>query len=80
MPYIMCWRTHETRKIDAARVTPTLGPKLVMIDDDNLRGQFYRIQEQFATIIFQDVIRTGGMFYTAELKPSNDEVDKRLLL
>jgi hypothetical protein len=30
--------------------------KLAMIDDDNLRGQFYRIQEQFATIIFQDVI------------------------
>jgi hypothetical protein len=54
--------------------------KLAMIDDDNLRGQFYRIQEQFATIIFQDVIRRGGMFYTAELKPSNDEVDTRLLL
>jgi hypothetical protein len=31
-----------------------------MIDDDNLRGQFYRIQEQFVTIIFQDVIRRGG--------------------
>jgi hypothetical protein len=54
--------------------------KLVMIDDDNLRGQFYRIQEQFATIIFQDVIRRGGMFYTPDLKPSNDEVDKRPLL
>jgi hypothetical protein len=53
--------------------------KLAMIDDDNLR-QHYRIQEQFAIIIFQDVIRTGGMFYTVELKPSNDEVDKRLLL
>jgi hypothetical protein len=26
--------------------------KLAMIDDNNLRGQFYRIQEQFATIIF----------------------------
>jgi hypothetical protein len=54
--------------------------KLAMIYDDNLRGQFYRIQEQFATIIFQDVIRRGGMFYTAELKPSNEEVDQRLLL
>jgi hypothetical protein len=51
-----------------------------MLDDDNLRGQFYRIQEQFATINFQDVIRKGGMFYTTELKPSNDEVDHRLLL
>jgi hypothetical protein len=29
---------------------------LAMINDENLRGQFYRIQEQFATIIFQDVI------------------------
>jgi hypothetical protein len=54
--------------------------KLAMIDDDNPRGQFYHIHEQFATIIFQDVIRKGGMFYTAELKPSNDEVDQRLLL
>jgi hypothetical protein len=54
--------------------------KLAMIDDDNLRGQFYRTQEKFATIIFQDVIRKGGMFYTAELKPSNDEADQRLLL
>jgi hypothetical protein len=54
--------------------------KLAMIDDDNLRGQFYRIQEQFATIIFQDVVRKGGMFYTAQLKPSNEEVDQRLLL
>jgi hypothetical protein len=32
------------------------------------------------TIIYQDVVRKGGMFYTASLKPSNDEVDKRLLL
>jgi hypothetical protein len=31
-------------------------------------------------IIFQDVIRKGGMFYTAAMKPSNAEIDKRLLL
>jgi hypothetical protein len=52
---------------------------LAMIQDKDLRAEFYRIQEQFATIIFQDVIRKGGMFYTA-MKPSNAEIDKRLLL
>jgi hypothetical protein len=51
-----------------------------MIQDNQLRAEFYRIQEQFATIIFQDVIRKGGMFYTAAMKPSNVEIDKRLLL
>jgi hypothetical protein len=53
--------------------------QLAIIQDKDLRAEFYRIQEQFATIIYQDVIRKGGMFYTAGLKPSNNEVDKRLL-
>jgi hypothetical protein len=51
-----------------------------MIQDKVLRAEFYRIQEQFATIIYQDVVRIGWMFYTADLKPSNAKVDKRLLL
>jgi hypothetical protein len=51
-----------------------------MIQDNQLRAEFYRIQEQFATIIFQDVIRKGGMFYTTAMKPSNAEIDQRLLL
>jgi hypothetical protein len=33
---------------------------LAVITDDNLRAKFYCIQEQFATIIFQDVMRKGG--------------------
>jgi hypothetical protein len=53
---------------------------LAMIQDKDLRAEFYRIQEQFATIIYQDVVRKGGMFYTAAMKPSNAEIDKRLLL
>ena len=53
---------------------------MAMIQDNQLRAEFYRIQEQFATIIFQDVIRKGGLFYTAAMKPSNAEIDKRLLL
>jgi hypothetical protein len=53
---------------------------LAMIQDKDLRAEFYRIQEQFATIIYQDVIRKGGMFYIAAMKPSNAEIDKRLLL
>jgi hypothetical protein len=53
---------------------------LAMIQDNQLRAEFYRIQEQFATIIFQDIIRKGGMFYTAAMKPSNAKIDKRLLL
>jgi hypothetical protein len=51
-----------------------------MIQDKDLRAQFYRIQKQFAMIIYQDVVRKGGMFYTAAMKPSNAEIDKRLLL
>jgi hypothetical protein len=31
-------------------------------------------------IIFKDVIRKGGMFYTTAMKPSNAEIDKRPLL
>jgi hypothetical protein len=53
---------------------------LAMIQDKDLRAEFYRIQEQFATIIYQDVVRKGGLFYTAAMKPSNAEIDKRLLL
>jgi hypothetical protein len=34
--------------------------QLAMIHDKDLRAEFYRIQEQFATIIFQDVIIRGG--------------------
>jgi hypothetical protein len=33
---------------------------LAMIQDKDLRAEFYRIQEQFATIIYQDVVRKGG--------------------
>jgi hypothetical protein len=51
-----------------------------MIQDKDLRAEFYHIQEQFAMIIYQDVIRRGGMFYTAAMKPSNAEIDERLLL
>jgi hypothetical protein len=51
-----------------------------MIPDKDIRAEFYRIQKQFATIIYQDVVRKGGMFYTAAMKPSNAEIDKRLLL
>jgi hypothetical protein len=53
---------------------------LAMIQDKDLRAEFYRILEQFATIIYQDVVRKGGMFYTTAMKPSNAEIDKRLLL
>jgi hypothetical protein len=53
---------------------------LAMIQDKDLRAEYYRIQEQFAMIIYQDVIRKGGLFYTATMKPSNAEIDKRLLL
>jgi hypothetical protein len=51
-----------------------------MIQDKDLRSVFYHIQEQFATIIYQDVIRKGGLFYTAAMEPSNAEIDKRMLL
>jgi hypothetical protein len=53
---------------------------LAMIQDKDLRAEFYRIQEKFTIIIYQDVIRKGGLFYTAAMKPSNAEIDKRLLL
>jgi hypothetical protein len=53
---------------------------LAMIQDKDIRVEFYRIQEQFAMIIYQDVVRKGGLFYTAAMKPSNAEIDKRLLL
>jgi hypothetical protein len=50
-----------------------------MVKDENLRAKFYRIQNQFAIIIYQDVIRKGGFFYSSAPKPKNDELNERLL-
>jgi hypothetical protein len=79
-PYIRCGRTYAITKIDLPNSLKSWAEHLAMIQDKDLRAEFYRIQEQFAMIIYQDVVRKGGMFYTAAMKPSNAEIDKRLLL
>ena len=51
--------------------------KLACIQARNLRQQFFNIQEEIATIMYQGVIKTGGTFYGG-YTPSNREIDERL--
>jgi hypothetical protein len=78
--YLMRANVRDHHNLTLPNSLKSWAEQLAMIQDKDLRAEFYRIQEQFATITYQDVIGNGGMFYTAGLKPSNAEVDKRLLL
>lgn len=50
---------------------------LARIQDDELKQEWYRIQNQFATIICEDVLKRGGIFHQP-VALSNREVEARL--
>jgi hypothetical protein len=50
----------DHRDLTVPKALQPLAQNLAMINDENLRAEFYRIQEQFATIIYQDVVKKGG--------------------
>ena len=47
------------------------------IQDIDIRQEFFRIQSEFAEIIYQDVLRTAGEFYL-NYQPSNSEIETML--
>jgi hypothetical protein len=52
---------------------------LAAIQDKDIRQDFFRIQGEFAGIIYQDVLRKTGEFY-AGIPPSNRDIDTMLQL
>ena len=53
--------------------------RLAAIQDKDIRQDFFRIQGEFAGIIYQDVLRKMGEFY-ASIPPSNKDIDTMLQL
>ena len=51
--------------------------RLSAIQDADIRQEFFRIQSEFAEIIYQDVLRTSGQFYL-KYQPSNSDIDTTL--
>ena len=51
--------------------------RLSAIQDADIRQEFFRIQSEFAEIIYQDVLRTSGQFYLRN-QPSNGDIDTML--
>ena len=51
--------------------------RLSAIQDEDIRQEFFRIQSEFAEIIYQDVLRTSEQFYL-KYQPSNSEIDTTL--
>ena len=51
--------------------------RLSAIQDEDIRQEFFRIQSEFAEIIYQDVLRTSGQFYL-KYQPSNSEIETTL--
>ena len=51
--------------------------RLSAIQDEDIRQEFFRIQSEFAEIIYQDVLRTSGQFYL-KYQPSNNEIETTL--
>jgi hypothetical protein len=51
--------------------------RLSAIQDEDIRQEFFRIQSEFAEIIYQDVLRTSGQFYL-NYQPSNSEIETTL--
>ena len=54
------------------------GKQLADCSDEDIRAEFYRIQQKLATIIYRDVYLSDGMFH--EAIPTKPEVDDRLVL
>jgi hypothetical protein len=48
--------------------------RLSVIQDEDIRQEFFRIQSEFAEIICQDVLRTSGQFHL-KYQPSNSEIE-----
>ena len=51
--------------------------RLSAIQDEDIRQEFFRIQSEFAEIIYQDVLRTSGQFYLKYQLP-NSEIETTL--
>ena len=51
--------------------------RLSAIQDADIRQEFFRIQSEFAEIIYQDVLRTVGEFYVC-YQPSNSDIETML--
>ena len=51
--------------------------RLSAIQDVDIRQEFFRIQSEFAEIIYQDVLHTSGQFYL-KYQPSNSEIETTL--
>ena len=45
-----------------------------------IRAEFRRIQRTICTIIKKDVCTAGGLFFYGHTRPSNDEIETRLMM
>lgn len=48
---------------------------LARIHDSDLRQEFFRIQQQFAGIIYDDVLTKTGHFFAGRIAKSNRDID-----
>ena len=46
--------------------------------DAEVRAEFRHIQRKLSTIIHEDVVTKGGLFFNDGIPPSNDEIESRL--